>query len=92
MHFLAALIPHVDVQIKRQVCCCLANIAKHEVELAEEVVNADLFPKILYRLKDSDLLVKKYAATCIREIAKQSPDLDKLKSIQGEQSCSWITS
>lgn len=78
MHFLAALIPHVDVQIKRQVCCCLANIAKHEVELAEEVVNADLFPKILYRLKDSDLLVKKYAATCIREIAKQSPDLAKL--------------
>lgn len=59
-------------------CCCLANIAKHEVELAEEVVNADLFPKILYRLKDSDLLVKKYAATCIREIAKQSPDLAKL--------------
>lgn len=29
-------------------------------------------------MKDNDLLVKKYAATCIREIAKQSPDLAKL--------------
>ena len=38
--------------------------------MAEEVVNAEIFPKILYRLKDSDILVKKYAATCIREIAK----------------------
>jgi hypothetical protein len=34
------------------------------------VVEADVFPKILYRLKDNDLLVKKFAATCIREIAK----------------------
>ena len=42
------------------------------------MVEAEIFPKILYRLKDNDLLVKKYAATCIREIAKQSPDLAKL--------------
>ena len=61
-----------------QVCSCLANISKHAVELAELVVEAEIFPKILYRLKDNDLLVKKYAATCIREIAKQSPDLAKL--------------
>ena len=32
----------------------------------------------MYRLKDNDILVKKFAATCIREIAKQSPDLAKL--------------
>lgn len=56
----------------------MANISKHAVELAELVVEAEIFPKILYRLKDNDLLVKKYAATCIREIAKQSPDLAKL--------------
>jgi len=29
-------------------------------------------------LKDSDNLVRKYAAICIREIAKQSLDLSKL--------------
>jgi hypothetical protein len=68
--FLSALIPHPDAQLKRQVCSCLANISKHAVELAEVVVEAEIFPKILYRLKDNDMLVKKFAATCIREIAK----------------------
>jgi vesicle coat complex subunit len=56
----------------------LANIAKHTIDLAEIVVDNDIFPKILYRLKDNDNLVRKYAAICIREIAKQSLDLSKL--------------
>lgn len=64
--------------MKRQVCSCLANIARHTIDLAEIVVDNDIFPKILYRLKDSDNLVRKYAAICIREIAKQSLDLSKL--------------
>jgi len=48
----------------------LANIARHTIDLAENVVENEIFPKILYRLKDNDALVKKFAATCIREIAK----------------------
>jgi len=48
----------------------LANIARHTIDLAEHVVENEIFPKILYKLKDSDHLVKKFAATCIREIAK----------------------
>lgn len=59
-------------------CSCLANIARHTIDLAEHVVEAEIFPKILYRLKDTDPLVRKFAATCIREIAKQSQDLAKL--------------
>ncbi len=42
------------------------------------MVDNDIFPKILYRLKDNDNLVRKYAAICIREIAKQNIDLAKL--------------
>jgi hypothetical protein len=56
----------------------LANISKHTIDLAEIVVDNDIFPKLLYRLKDSDHLVRKYAAICIREIAKHSIDLSKL--------------
>jgi len=52
------------------VCSCLANIARHTIDLAETVVENEIFPKILYKLKDPDQLVKKFAATCIREIAK----------------------
>ena len=56
----------------------MANIARHTIDLAENVVEAEIFPKILYRLKDTDPLVRynlifnyrKFAATCIREIAK----------------------
>ena len=76
--FLAQLINHQDAQLKRQVCSCLANICRHIPDPAEIVVDNDIFPKILYRLKDNDLLVRKYAAICIREIAKQNIDLAKL--------------
>ena len=70
MPFLSALIPHHDAPLKRQVCNCLGYIARHTIDLAENVVEAEIFPKILYRLKDQDPLVRKFAATCIREIAK----------------------
>lgn len=78
MPFLAQLINHQDAQLKRQVCSCLANIARHTLDLAEAVIENEIFPKILYKLKDSDHLVRKYAASCVREIAKQSSDLSKL--------------
>jgi len=56
----------------------LAYIAKHHAELAGHVVEAEIFPKILNCLKDIDVIVRKHAATCIREIAKHSPELAKL--------------
>lgn len=68
--YLAALISHPDAQLKRYVCQCLAQIAKHTVDLAEVVVEAEIFPRILNCLKDIDVQVRKNAATCIREIAK----------------------
>ncbi len=39
------------VSTHAQVCMCLAQIAKHSVELAEVVVEAEIFPKILTCLK-----------------------------------------
>jgi len=60
------------------VCACLAQIAKHSVELAEVVVEAEIFPKILTCLKDVDTQVRKNSATCIREIAKHTPELARL--------------
>ena len=38
----------------QQVCSCLGQIAKHSVDLAEVVVEAEIFPKILTCLKDVD--------------------------------------
>jgi len=72
---LTMLIAHPDPGIKKQVCACLANIAKHTEQLAITVTEADIFPKILYCLKDSNPQVKRNAANCIREIAKQSSEL-----------------
>jgi 3-methyladenine DNA glycosylase AlkD len=60
------------------VCGALAHIAKHSVDLAEVVVEAEIFPNILNCLKDSDTMVRKNAAMCIREIAKHTPELAKL--------------
>jgi 3-methyladenine DNA glycosylase AlkD len=53
-------------------------MAKHSVDLAEVVVEAEIFPNILHNLKDMDHCVRKNAATCIREIAKHTPELAKL--------------
>jgi len=75
---LASLISHPDPQLKRNVCSCLAQIAKHTVDLAEVVVEAEIFPRILNCLKDVDVNVRKNAATCIREIARQTAELAKL--------------
>ena len=56
----------------------MSQIAKHSVDLAEVVVEAEIFPRILLCLKDVDEYVRKNAATCIREIARHTPDLAKL--------------
>lgn len=37
-----------------------------------------MFPKILYKLKDHDEGVRKMAASVIREVVKQSPELAKI--------------
>lgn len=46
--------------------------------MAEVVTEADIFPKIFNCLKDMDVQVRKNAATCIREIAKHTPELAKM--------------
>lgn len=59
-------------------CCALAQIAKHSVDLAEVVVEAEIFPKVLTCLKFPDDLVRKHGATVVREVAKHTPELAQL--------------
>ena len=61
--------------LQRQVFSALSQIAKHSVDLAEMVVEAEIFPAVLTCLKDSDEYVKKNVATLIREIAKHTPEV-----------------
>lgn len=60
---------------QRQVFSALSQISKHTVDLAEMVVEADIFPAVFTSLKDSDEHVKKNVATLIREIAKHTPEV-----------------
>lgn len=69
MAYLAPLILKQEPKLKRQVCCALAQIAKHSVDMAEVVVEAEVFPKILTCLKFPDELVRKHAATVVREVS-----------------------
>jgi len=59
----------------------LSQIVKHNVDLAEMVVEADAFPSALTSLKDVDEYVKKNTATLIREIAKHTPEVKRLNSL-----------
>lgn len=74
--YLAPLILHKDAKLKRQVLSCLGSIAKHSVELAELVVEAEVINPVLTRLKDADAYVQKNAATLIRELVKNSPEVE----------------
>ena len=71
-------INHSDAKLKRQVCGTLAHIAKHSVDLAEVVVEAEIFPNILNCLRDIDTMVRKNGAMCVREVSKHTPELAKL--------------
>lgn len=64
--YLTQQINHHDAQLKKQVCQTLSNIAKHTPEMAETICGCELFPKILYKLKDTDEGVRKMAASVIR--------------------------
>lgn len=60
---------------QRQVFSALSQISKHSVDLAEMVVEAEIFPAVLTCLKDPDEYVKKNVATLIREITKHTPEV-----------------
>lgn len=81
--YLVALIENKDVQLKKNVCSCLAQIAKHNQDLAFILVEHEILKKLLTCLRESDVNVKKNAATCLREIARQSVDLAKMISTTG---------
>lgn len=66
-----------------QVCSALGQIAKHSVDLAEVVVEAEIFPKCLTCLKYPDEFVRKHAATLVREVVKHTPELAQLVVANG---------
>lgn len=77
--YLSPLINNSDSKLQRQVCSALAQIARHSVDLAELVVEGGIFPGVIMCLKTpQDLYVRKNAATLIREICKQTPELAQL--------------
>ena len=53
----------------------LSQIAKHSVDLAEMVVEAEIFPTSFACLKDHDEYVRKNCATLIREVARHTPEV-----------------
>ena len=55
-----------EPKLKRQIFSALSQIAKHTVDLAEMVVESQVYPAALVSLKDPDDYVKKNCATLAR--------------------------
>ena len=53
---LAQLVGSKDAKLKRQLFSALSQVAKHTVELAEMVVEAEIFPSVLSSLKGAPTL------------------------------------
>lgn len=54
------------------------SCAKHSVELAEVVVEAEVFPSVLFHLAHACSQVRKYAAALVRDVVKHSLELTQL--------------
>ncbi|XP_027030645.2 sperm-associated antigen 6-like [Tachysurus fulvidraco] len=67
---LAQMSLHPDAKLKCQ-------ISKHSVDLAEMVVEAEIFPAVLACLKVPDECVKQNDSTLKREITKHTPELSQ---------------
>lgn len=68
-----------DSKLKRQVLSCFSQVAKHTVELAETVVDGNIFPSVYHCLKDPrDPVVRRHAANLVCEIVKHSSQLSQL--------------
>ena len=76
--YLTGLLNTPDSKLKRQLCSCLSQVAKHTVELAEVIIDAQIFPAALIALHDADPFVRKHCATLLCEIAKHTPELSQL--------------
>lgn len=61
--------------IKKQAMIALRNVASHSAELAQKVIDSDLFPKVLIHLGHESIHVQKQAARLIQEIVKHNLDL-----------------
>lgn len=55
--------------------CCLGSCAKHSLELAEVVVEAEVFPSVLLHLAHRCPQVRRNAAALVRDVVKHSVDL-----------------
>jgi len=75
IHFITMYITQLDNKLQRQICSCLAHIAKHNIDLAESVVDMDILPNIFICMKSPDPYVRKNAASLICELTKHSPDV-----------------
>ena len=53
----------------------MSQVAKHSLDLAEAVVEADVFPQALTCLQFPDAAVKSAAAYLVREVVKHSAEL-----------------
>ncbi len=78
-----------DFELRQHSCTCLANIAKHNEDLAQKVAGADLFPKIVDRClkEEGKERLQRQAALCLKEIAGQSISLARMVSDVGGVSC-----
>nr|CAD7403186.1 unnamed protein product [Timema cristinae] len=64
--------------MKRQALSALASVAKHSVDLAELVVEAEVFPQVFVHLAHPDELVARSAAFVVREVTKHTLELCQL--------------
>lgn len=72
-----------DPKLIRQVVRCLSAVAKHNIELAEYVIDGDVFPGLWACFKSTDVLLKKASAELVANIVKHSAELSQLVSHSG---------
>lgn len=63
---------------QRQVLSALGSVAKHSVDLAEIIVEAEVFPDVLVHMAHPDDNVDRAAAVLTREVCKHTLEVNNV--------------
>ncbi|XP_050528700.1 sperm-associated antigen 6-like [Daktulosphaira vitifoliae] len=70
--------PCINIKIQRNALTLIRSIVKHSLSLAENAIEADLFPSVLHLMAHPDELTRTHAAQVVSELVKHSVQIAQL--------------
>nr|XP_050857318.1 sperm-associated antigen 6-like isoform X1 [Vespula vulgaris] len=74
IHLLRPLLSDVVPSIQHMAAIALGKLANHDINLAQDIIQEDILPRLLHNIEKQNKFFKKAALFILRAIAKHSPE------------------